>query len=109
MDLINDMLAKLTTLNTSISLLKQRGEERANTEMAYRIALAEKIGELREKGTPVTIVNDLARGDNDIAKLRFARDVAEKNYYVGLEYINATKLQIKVLEGQIEREWGTNE
>jgi hypothetical protein len=29
-------------------------------------------------------------------------------YQVNLEHINVTKLQIRVLEGQIQREWGKN-
>ena len=42
----------------------------------------------------------------EIAKLRFERDVAEVVYRSALEAINATKLQIKILDAQVEREWG---
>lgn len=46
-------------------------------ERAYRIALAQKITELRAEGIAITIAQDLAKGERRVADLRYARDVAE--------------------------------
>lgn len=46
-------------------------------ERAYRLALAQEILKLRAEGQPVTIVQDLAKGTEQVADLRFKRDVAE--------------------------------
>lgn len=46
-------------------------------ERAYRIALAQKITELRAEGIAITIAQDLAKGEKRVADLRYARDVAE--------------------------------
>lgn len=46
-------------------------------EKAYRVALARRIVELRADGTPATVCLDLAKGDPQIADLRYRRDVAE--------------------------------
>ncbi len=46
-------------------------------ERAYRMALAQKILELRAESIPVTICQDLAKGAEKIADLRFRRDIAE--------------------------------
>lgn len=49
----------------------------ANSERLYRSALARKIVELRAQGDPVTLAADLARGDENVAALRYERDVAD--------------------------------
>ena len=51
------------------------------------------------------LFRDVCRGDSHIAKLRFERDVAEVVYKAAMEAINGLKLQIKILDAQIEREW----
>ena len=40
------------------------------------------------------------------APMSAVEDVAEVVYRSALEAINATKLQIKILDAQVEREWG---
>lgn len=73
--------------------------------MQDRVGLNKKIVEERDKGTPVTIISDICRGDEVIAGLKFQRDVAETAYKAAMEAINVYKLNIKVLEEQIQREW----
>jgi hypothetical protein len=53
----------------------------------------------------VTIISDLCRGDPDVAKLRLERDIALTVYESAQEAINCYKLQIRILDSQIEREW----
>lgn len=106
MDLINEILSKIRMLDVAIRELGTRGKAYAQLEMDYRIALADKTLSEREKGTPVTIISDVCRGDRKIARMRFDRDCAEVVYKSAQEAINATKLQIKILDAQLEREWG---
>lgn len=105
-DLINEIGQKSRMLDTAVKELGTRGRAYAQAEHDYRVALAEKTLLERDKGTPATICSDVCRGDRKIAKLRFERDVAEVVYRSALEAINATKLQIKILDAQVEREWG---
>lgn len=105
-DLINEIGQKSKMLDAAIRELGTRGRAYAQAEHDYRVALAEKTLLERDKGMPATICSDVCRGDRKIAKLRFERDVAEVVYRSALEAINATKLQIKILDAQIEREWG---
>lgn len=105
-DLISEIGQKSKLLDTAIKELGKRGRAYAEAEKEYRIAMARKILEEREKGTPVTIISDLCRGNPEIAKLRFDRDCAEVVYKSAMEAINAIKLQIRVLDAQAEREWG---
>jgi hypothetical protein len=104
-DLIIEMQNKVAMLDKALQQLGNRGRTFAQSEMDYRIALAQKIVTERDKGVPVTIISDICRGDRNIAKLKFERDVAETVYKSALEAINAYKLQIRILENQIDREW----
>ena len=106
-DLINELKGKTALLDSALNQLGIRGRAYAQAEQDYRIALAEKILMERTNGIPVTIISDVCRGDRKIAKLKFERDVAETVYKAALEAINTYKLQIKLLESQIDREWNT--
>ena len=77
-------------------------------EQKYRVALSKKLLELRAAGEKVTHLADIARGLPEIAKLRFDRDIAEGLKKSAEEGINFYKIKIKVLENQLQREWGTS-
>lgn len=104
-DLVIELQGKVTMLDKALQQLGNRGRAYAQAEMDYRIGLAQKILTERDKGTPVTIISDVCRGDRGIAKLKFERDVAETVYKSAMEAINTFKLQIKIIENQIDREW----
>lgn len=104
-DLIQEVGAKSALLDTAIRQLGIRGRAYAQAERDYRLAMRKKILEERANGTPVTIISDLCRGDPDVAKLRFERDTALTVYESAKEAIQTYKLQIRILDAQIEREW----
>lgn len=104
-DLMLAMQTNINLLNTAQKESVSRGITCAEAERDYRIALAKKILMERDKGTPVSIISDVSRGSVEIAELKFKRDCAEVVYKSALDAINNYKLQIKVLENQIEREW----
>lgn len=105
-ELIDEVRTKSAALDKAISQLVPKGRERAQTERDYRVALRKKILSERAQGTPVTIISDVCRGDPEIAGLRFEKDMAETMYDAVKEAINGYKLQIRILDAQIEREWG---
>jgi len=105
-DLLIEMQGRVHTLDTALKALGQRGRVYAQAEHDYRIALREEILKERDKGTPVTIINDVCRGEKKIAALRFNRDVAETVYEAAKEACNVYKLEIRTLDEQISREWG---
>lgn len=105
-DLVTEIGQKIRMLDTAISELRKRGSAYAQAEKDYKIAQAEKILTLRDEGMPVTIISDVCKGDKVIAQKRFERDVAEVVYRSALEAINSLKLQIKIMDAQLSREWG---
>lgn len=106
LSLYQELQQKIQMLDVAVKELRNRGTAFSQAERDYRVALRKAILEERSKGTPVTIISDICRGRDDIAQLRFERDCAETLYRSALEYINAVKLQIKIIEAQLEREWG---
>ncbi len=91
-------------LNKAIRIIRERGRKKALAERDYRVEVAKEILILRDKGIPVTIINDLVRGNAVIAKLKFERDVAETLYESNMQYIYSTKLNIDIVLRQLEAE-----
>lgn len=107
MNYVNDIFQKQNELTACIKLLKQNGIKLAETERDYKICLRQEALKLRsEKNMPVTLINQIIYGVPEVAKKRFDRDVAETMYNTAQEKINTLKLQIRILESQIQREWG---
>ena len=104
-DLISEIGAKSSLLDAAVKQLGVRGKAYAQAERDYKVALAQKIMQERERGTPVTIISDICKGDSEIARLRFERDCAEVVYKSAMEAIQSIKLQIRIIDAQIEREW----
>ena len=93
-------------LDKAINDLAKNGYDLALKEKEYKIAVNKKALELRANDYPVTLINQIIYGFEDIANLRFNRDIAEVKYNTNQEYINTIKLQIRILENQLNREWG---
>jgi hypothetical protein len=108
-DLVTELQYKLKMIDKAIDTLAKNGQRKAEAEMNYRIELAKEILVQREKGVPVTIISDLCRGVPRIAKMKFERDTSEVVYQSNLEAIMAWKMEAKMMENQIAREWGRQE
>jgi len=108
-DLVTDLQALIVKTNKAVDALARNGVKLAEAERAYRVALRQEILKEREAGLPATLIGDLARGDTYIADLKLARDSAEAVYDANREAINVWKLQSRLMESQISREWGRSE
>lgn len=109
MDLVNELNNLSNKLSLSIKSLIQTGKDYAKAYTDYRVALAKELIRLKDDGMAVTIAYDVARGKPEIAKLKFNEIANEAVYKANLESINAVKLQIKIIQNQIDKEWGNNE
>lgn len=70
--------------------------EKDKAEKLYRIALAKKMAILRIDKHPVSLINDMSRGDEDVAELRFKRDRAVSNCYVCRNKMENLKFEIEI-------------
>ena len=106
MELWIEIQEKQKMLDKAIKELAQTGYKLAECEKDYKIAVNKKALELRSQDVPVTLINQVIYGYEDIAKLRFERDTAQVKYNANLEYIQTIKLMIRILENQLSREYG---
>lgn len=103
---VNDLCNKLTQ---SIKILAKYGKELAEAERDYKITLRQEALKLRtQKDMPVTLIQQVVYGIPEVAEKRFKRDVAEAMRNTAQENINVQKLQIRILEEQIKRDWGNS-
>lgn len=109
MDLQVEIEKRLNDLDVAVKQLRKTGSKYADSYSKYRIELAKELVRLKDEGMPATIAYDIARGKPEIAELKRLEILNEAIYRANLESINATKLQIKILAEQINREWGNNE
>lgn len=56
--------------------LRQTSKALAEAERGYRKRLTERILALKAEGNAITMCGEVARGEKDVADLRYARDVA---------------------------------
>lgn len=95
-------------LNTGLKDLRSRGVAYAEAYRKYRMLLAQELLRLRNEGMPVTIAYDIARGKKEIADAKFEELKTEAYYKSCLEGINVYKMQIKILENQLGREFSAS-
>lgn len=104
-DLMTELQNKVRQLDASVKQLRISGTEFAEAQRDYKILLAKETLKLRDGGMAVGLISMVAYGIKEVADARLRRDTAEAVYKANLEAINATKLQLRLIEGQISREW----
>jgi len=108
LDLVNLLNSKIQDLNISVKKLRHTGQDYAKAYTDYRIALAKELLKLKNEGMPVTIAYDIARGNSEVAHLKFQEIAKEAIYSANKECINAVKLEIKIIQEQLNKEYGSN-
>lgn len=108
MDLMNELQAKINQLNISVKELRKSGTAYAQAERDYKILLREECLKLRSEGMPIGMIDKTCYGLPSVAEKRYIRDVAKTVYEANQDAINSLKLQIRIIESQINREFNTN-
>lgn len=105
MDLFNELQAKTKELEISIKSLRQTGTKYAQAEKDYKILLRQECLKLRDEGMAIGMIDKTCYGIPSVAEARFKRDVAEAVYKANMEAINSIKLQMRIIENQLGREY----
>ena len=105
MDLYEQITKLMAELTASIRKLRDNGVKLAEAERDYKITLRNEALKLRSGDMPVTLINQIIYGVPEVAEKRLNRDIAQANYDANHEHINIVKLQLRLLEAQIEREY----
>ena len=108
-DLYNELTRKTEELNISIKKLRETGTAYAEAERDYKILLRQECLKLRDDGMAIGMIDKTCYGIPSVAEARFKRDVAETIWKANQEAINSTKLQIRIIESQLQREYGSSQ
>lgn len=106
MELWEELEIKNKQLDQALLTLRKHGVALAEAERNYKEAVSKEVLRLRDEGVAVTLINQIIYGMPSISVLRFERDCASVLYNANQEAINIKKLQIRILESEIEREFG---
>lgn len=106
MDLYQELLQKRADLDYCIKQLRINGSALADAEREYKVRLRAECLALRDEGMPVTLIQLTAYGVEEVAELRHRRDLCQVTYDANRDAINAIKLEIRVIDAQIQREFG---
>lgn len=106
MDLYSELETKIQELELSIKSLRKTGQNYAEAERDYKILLRQEVLKLRDEGQAIGVITLTCYGIPSVAEARFRRDTAEAIYKANQEAINSIKLQLRLLESQIQREYG---
>lgn len=109
MDLYLELQSKTAQLDRSIRQLRKSGTDYAQAERDYKVLLRTECLKLRDEGMAVGMIDKTCYGIPTVAEKRFQRDVAEAVYTANKEAINSLKLQIRIINDQLSREWGHDE
>lgn len=92
-------------LTAALTEYKKRGQDYAEAYKKYRMMLAQELLKLKAEGMPVTIAYDIARGKEEVANAKEQEIITECLYKSCQEAINTYKLQIKILQEQINKDY----
>lgn len=109
MDLYNELNNKIQQLEKSIRSLRINGTAYAEAERDYKILLRQECLRLRDEGMAIGMIDKTCFGIPSVAEARFKRDIAESIYKANQEAINSIKLQLRLIESQLQREWCNSE
>ena len=109
MDLYNELNQKIKELEVSIKQLRKNGTAYAEAERDYKVLLRQEILKMRDEAPAIGVITLTCYGIPSVAEARFKRDIAEAIYKANQEAINSIKLQLRLLESQIQREYGSSQ
>lgn len=106
-DLWQEIEQKRRELNVCIKEMRKSGTAYAQAEREYKVKLREWCLKLRAQDMPIGLIDKTCYGIPEVADMRFKRDVAETVWKANQEAIMSIKLQLRLLDAQLAREWAT--
>lgn len=104
-DLLADLNNIANQLQEELNTLEERGYRKARSEREYKVIARQKALEEKNAGVSVTFISQFIAGEPEVANAKEIRDVEEALYYTSQEKINVLKLQLRIIDKQIDREW----
>ena len=105
-ELYQELDAKIRQLDICIRQLRQTGGEYAAAERDYQIEKSRVATKMKAERVPVGLITLTIKGVPSVAKLLFERISKEVIYKANQEAIMSLKLQIRIINDKINRDYG---
>jgi hypothetical protein len=96
-------------MRKALKKMHEVGVEFAKAEHMYKVELRKEVLRERAKETAVGVIDKIIYGEDTVAMLRLKRNIAEMKYNDMKEWVMYLKLEIRILDNQISREWHTDD
>ena len=106
-DLMLELKEREDKLFDAIDDLYKFGRLAPEEDREFKIARQKEMLTQRAKGLPVSILKEVAEGEEGVAELKCKADTTENLFLATKELIQALKLSINTLKEQIAREWAS--
>jgi hypothetical protein len=87
--------------------LRKSGSEYAEAERTYNTTKRRVCLTLRDHGMPVGMIEKVYKGEPQVADALFKFRIAEQTYKANQEAVLSTKLQLRLIDNQISREYAS--
>ena len=104
-DLFSERESLRRKLDQCIKMLRQTASDYAQADREYNVAVRACWMRLRDRDMPIGMINKVYKGEEDVAEKRFALIQAEAMKDANREAVMSYKLQLRLVEDQIQREW----
>lgn len=101
----NDLARDRDLMQKASRELKERGIALAKAEAEYQTVKNKRALEMRAEGYAATMIGLILKGDEQVSGKLFERDCAQVLYDSAKEALNCYKLDARLLEAQLERDW----
>lgn len=106
-DLYTELQDKTRQLDIAIKQLRKSATDYAEADRNYYLIKTEQVIKLKDANNPVTYISLIIKGIRPVADARFKMIIAQELLNANKEAIYSLKLQMRLIEGQINREWGS--
>ena len=105
--MFDEIMKQNRLMEQAVKMLRKTGADYAEAERDYKILLRQEALKLRDSGMAIGLIDKTIYGVPAVAEARFKRDCAEAIYKANQESINTTKITIRILMNQYDKEWGS--
>lgn len=104
-DLVSELMADRQQMKAASQRLEEAGMALATAEAEYQRVKHVRTLQMKAKGHSATMIQLLVKGDEKVNQKMFERDCAQVLYDSAREALNVYKLDARLLEAQIDREY----
>ena len=107
--MIAELEEKRRLMKETVDELFEKSQKAAEAEAAYQAAKATRALEMKAQGVAATLIETVIKGDPKVNRKLLERDLTLGEYKATQEALNVYKLDCRLLEAQISRDWSTSE